>query len=124
MIYTRLLLGAVLCLPMGPAFADGNKLLSQCQSAEHFMDTHQVRDANAIGFCLGLVQGVRNTMTILDTGLNPSMHTCWPPDGIDNGQAVRIVVQYLKRSPERLHEDEVFLSMLAFRAAFPCKKAQ
>lgn len=123
MTYPKFLLLAALCLPLGSAIADGNELLSQCQNAEHFMDTGQVRDTNSIGFCLGMLQGVRNTMTILDQGLSPPMRTCFPSEGIDNGQAVRIVVQYLKRHPEKLHEDEVLLSMLGFRSAFPCKKA-
>jgi hypothetical protein len=102
--------------------ADGNKLLEQCTDAEHFMDTNQIRSAVGIGTCLGLVQGVRNTMQILGAGADKPKGTrvCWPSNGINNGQAVRIVVQFLRSSPAMLHEDEVFLTMLAFARAYPC----
>lgn len=102
-------------------FADGNKLLQQCTSAEHFLDTRQIRDEHDIGMCLGMVQGVRNTMIILDSVLDKRLRLCWPEKGIDNGQAVRIVTRFLRSIPAKLHEDEVLLTMLAFRDAYPCK---
>jgi hypothetical protein len=109
-------------LAASAALADGNKLLSQCQDAEYYLDTKEVRSELSIGRCMGLLQGVRNTMVILDTALELPLRTCWPKDGINNGQAVRIVVRYLKDNPEQLHQDEVFLTLLAYKAAYPCRK--
>lgn len=100
-------------------YADGNKLLEQCIAAERFLDTREIQNEFGIGMCLGLVQGVRNTMQIL--GNDSSIKACLPENGIDNGQATRVVVSYLKKNPASLHENEVFLTMLAFIDAYPCK---
>ena len=98
--------------------ADGNKLLEQCIAAERFFDTQEIQNEFRIGMCLGLVQGVRNTMQVM--GNDGSIKVCLPENGIDNEQASRIVVSYLEKNPASLHEDEVVLTMLAFIDAYPC----
>ncbi len=100
-------------------YADGNKLLEQCIAAEKFLDTQEIHNEVGIGMCLGLVQGVRNTMQFM--GNDGSIKVCLPANGIDNGQATRIVVSYLRKNPASLHENEVVLTMLAFVDAYPCK---
>lgn len=100
-------------------YADGNKLLVQCIAAEKFLDTKELQNEFGIGVCLGLVQGVRNTMQFM--GNDGSIKVCLPENGIDNGQATRIVVSYLRKNPASLHENEVVLTMLAFIDAYPCK---
>lgn len=121
MTLLRTTITAILLVAPLASFADGNKLLQQCIDAEHFLNTREVRNELAIGACIGMVQGVRNTMLILDSALDQRLRLCWPEKGIDNGQAVRIVTQYLRNNPAKLHEDEVFLAMLAFRSAYPCR---
>ena len=101
--------------------ADGNELLAQCTDAEHFLNTREVRDAVSIGTCIGMVQGVQNTMIYLNRSIDKSLRLCWPEQGINNGPAVRILVQYLRNNPEKLHEDEVLLAMLAFNKAYSCR---
>ena len=112
---------ALLLLP-GFAAADGNTLLTQCTQVERFMDNKKAGAESDIGMCLGLVQGVRTTMLLTEPLLDQKHRTCWPTDGIDNGQAVRIVLQYLRSNPALLHHDEVLLMMLAFRKAYRCAK--
>lgn len=73
------------------------------------------------GSCLGMVEGVRNTMLILNSSLPEKMKICLPPTGIKNGQAVRVVVKYLNDNPEKLNEDSTLLTMLAIAHAYPCK---
>ncbi|HHF2947597.1 Rap1a/Tai family immunity protein [Vibrio sp. Vb2110] len=102
-----------------PSYADGNDLLDNCLAAEKFMDTQEMNNPFGIGVCFGMVQGVRNTMSIL--GKNKVVEACLPKNGITNGQATRIVVSYLKRNPAILHYDEVLLTMAAFGEAYPCK---
>ena len=121
-LLTLLLASSLLQLP-SLANADGNELLAQCQNVERYLDSEEVENTFAIGLCLGLLQGVRNTMVILNTGLDQRLRTCWPKTGINNGQAARIVVRYLREHPEQLNKDEVLLSMLAFQAAYPCNKS-
>ena len=62
------------------------------------------------------MQGVSNTMAILK-----SKRVCFPKEGIANEQAVRIVVKYLKDNPNRLHENEIALIMIALMHAYPCE---
>lgn len=90
-------------------YADGNRLLEQCIATEKFLDTQEIQSQLDIGMCLGFVQGVRNTMQIM--GNDGPIKVCMPENGIDNGQATRIVVSYLRKNPASLHENEVFLTM-------------
>jgi Rap1a immunity proteins len=46
---------------------------------------------------------------------------CEPDDTITNGQALRVVVKFLRAHPELLHLPEVVLVVRAFSEAFPCK---
>ncbi len=108
-------------LLMSPtSYADGNKLLEQCLVAERYYDNKEVPyDFMDLGVCMGFVQGVRNTMYILS--YNRPIDACMP-DGISNGQALRVVTAYLKKHPELLHEHEANLTVKAFNEAYPCKK--
>ncbi len=119
----KLLLATLVYCSAFAAVADGNHLLAQCQDAQRFLDTKETHNESSVSFCLGLLQGVRNTLQLYDQGLNPALRTCWPKDGITNGQAVRIVVHYLKSKPAQLHVDEVMLTIMAFKSAYPCKKS-
>ncbi len=98
--------------------ADGNQLLEHCTHAERAIDTEEVINAFGIGACLGLAQGVRDTMFYLNEA--SSLKVCFPENGFTNGQAVRIVTSYLKKHPAALHKDEVLLTMIAFTEAYPC----
>jgi hypothetical protein len=103
------------------AFADGNQLLDRCQAAEHFLNTKQSQDEASAAYCFGLMEGVRNTMIALNGFLEPKAKVvCWPSNGIDNAQAARITLKYLRENPNKLHVESVILTMLSFKAAFPC----
>jgi hypothetical protein len=43
------------------------------------------------------------------------------PNGVTNGQKVRVVVQYIENRPARMHESLFDLALEALRAAWPCK---
>jgi len=101
------------------AHADGKSLLKQCTSAEKFINTNEITSEFDIGMCFGLLQGVRNTMQIL--AVDGSIKICMPKNGIDNGQATKVVVSYLKDHPESLDDNAVTLIMLAMIDAYPCK---
>ena len=100
-------------------YADGNQLLEFCIATEKYFDTREIQDELGMGMCLGLVQGVRNTMQLM--GNDGSVKICLPGNGIKNDQATRIVVSYLRKNPASLHENEVVLTMRAFINAYPCK---
>lgn len=110
-------------LGCGTATADGNKLLQQCQQAVRAMDnpTIPATDLLGLGRCMGMVEGVRNTMVIFKTALPDNLQACFPKQGINNGQATRILDKFLHDNPAMLDQDETFLTILAFKEAYPCK---
>jgi len=63
------------------------------------------------GFCAGVIQGLIYDRTDI----------CLP-SGVEKGQAVRIVVQYINSQPARLHEDFTMLAAEALRKAWPCQR--
>ncbi len=112
-------ISAVFALLIPPSIhADGSTLLEQCLVTERYLETKEMGNSFNIGMCLGILQGVRYTMQIMNDG---AIKICLPEQIITNGQAVRIVTSYLKRNPASLHKNEVALIMSAFIEAFPCK---
>lgn len=103
---------------------DGNALLTSCKPILSLINKEATKiigsEAEA-GECLGLTEGVRNTMMQLNSSLQPEMRTCFPDLGIQNGQAIRIVVKYLESHPEKLNQDRTLLTMLAYNQAYACK---
>lgn len=105
------------------ALADGNALLEHCQQVMRVVDAESSKNTNPVGAgqCLGMLEGVRSTMTILHTALPENYRICFPKNGISNGQAARIVIKFLEDNPAILNQDATFLSLLAFKEAYPCK---
>lgn len=114
----------VLLIILSPVVkADGNRLLADCQSIEQFMDKGESRNDTGSGFCMGLIQGVRTSMQVLNDLLEPKYReyrVCFPDGGINNGQGVRVVLKYLRNNPEILNMDESVLVMRAYKNAYPC----
>jgi len=118
------LVGAMTSSVTMAATEDGNTLLSSCKPILNLMNNEATRiigSEAAAGECLGLTEGVRNTMMQLNSSLQPEMRTCFPTTGIQNGQAIRIVVKYLENNPEKLNQDKTLLTMLAYSQAYPCR---
>jgi len=112
----------ILVLSPGLAFASGNKLLNQCNAAIDFMDNKPANpDFGALGFCLGMMQGVTNTNAMYEVQLGKDALFCAPEKGLNNGQAARIVVKYLKDNPKELHRHGTILTISALMQAYPCE---
>jgi hypothetical protein len=99
---------------------DGNQLLRACKEAIRDSDGERDTSGVDIGYCLGLVNGVMNTMDTMNNYLLPKEKTCFP-EGLMNKQGARIVAKYLEEHPASLHRDGAFLTMAAFQNAYPCK---
>ncbi|WP_454834922.1 Rap1a/Tai family immunity protein [Pseudomonas lini] len=112
----------VAALGCGQALADGYNLLEHCQQAVRAMDKTlaPTDEPMSIGRCFGMVEGVRNTLVILNSKLPDNFKVCFPKKGIDNGQAVRIVDKFLRDNPAMLDQPDTFLVMMAFKQAYPC----
>lgn len=97
-------------------------MLNHCQEAERALDNQRVDgDLLKVGLCLGLVEGVRNSLMILGARSGTPSVSCMPLT-LTNGQAVRVVLKYLRANPEALHQEKVVLVLLALVAAYPCKQ--
>lgn len=105
----------------GTATADGLSLLTQCHQAIKAMDGEPKVNMLGVGSCFGMVEGVRNTMQILNSKLMPDFKTCFPTKGITNEQGIRIVVKFLEDNPALLDQLDTTLTIMAYRAAYPCK---
>lgn len=128
MLLLRRFLPIFFVVCFGNAQADGNKLLSECEVAERAWEKSETADEFAVAHCVGLIQGINETLTLFESELKPSMNICWPRRGKDvvgirTRQALRVVLAYLREHPADLHKDEVVLVILAFKAAYPCKNA-
>ncbi|OHY79310.1 hypothetical protein BCA33_16755 [Marinobacter sp. AC-23] len=112
----------ILALLPGAAFASGNKLLDHCNAAIDFMDNEPANpDFGALGYCFGMMQGVTNTNAMYEVQLGKDALFCAPEAGLNNGQAARIVVKYLKDNPKELHRHGTILAISAFMQAYPCE---
>ena len=107
---------------------DGKKLLAACQTVINYIDSGETSLDHSsgvdIGLCLGMAEGVRNTMIIYSLSDLPQdsyYRVCLPEGGIKNGQAARIISSYLMKNPAKLHIDASGLAMFAFIDAYPCK---
>lgn len=121
--FTVLVLSVSLVLSTTGAFADGKTFLRKCLNAEQFLALEKMQETTSdldAAFCVGMIQGVNNTMILLNNSIDIIYRACWPKGGITNEQGVRIVVKYLKENPNILHQHEVALIMLAFLEAFRC----
>lgn len=100
----------------------GNDLLRMCGGVVQAMDGGEVTLSTHFdsGYCVGLMKGIINTSRIYKVGYNIERELCLPIDGIDNDQAMRIVVKYLKAKPELLHLDHSALAFNALAKAYPC----
>ena len=118
-IYISLVVG--LLLNSSASYADGNELLQKCPEVVKIMDGKPTDDQFGAGYCIGLIDGVRTTLSAVReiTGNEAVINTCIPVN-VQNGQAVRVVLVYLRANPAKLHFDEGVLTILALQEAFPC----
>jgi hypothetical protein len=90
------------------AFMSGNKLLAKCESGT----------AVSMGACVGYIMGVSDRANGKDY---VGVSYCKPAEGVEGGQAEKIVVKFLNEHPAILHMDASVLVDIAFLEAFPCE---
>jgi hypothetical protein len=88
-------------------------MLRGCRAAIYKVETHRMTGDES--FLAGICHGVVRAVLIVDD------ETC-APNRSTQGQAVRLVVQYIEARPSRQHESFVQLAIEALRAAWPCRR--
>ncbi|MCP1454570.1 Rap1a/Tai family immunity protein [Pseudomonas kilonensis] len=103
-------------------FTGGNALLAQCQGVLPYVTGDEIKGGPSVaeGMCVGLVEGVLKTMQSLNRHLSSEFKTCFPERPVTVGEAVQVVVDYL-RTTELKDTDDATLAMFAIQDAYPCK---
>ena len=86
----------------------GNDALYPCQARDASYDA---------GLCMGTIIGLMHNAEVH----YPLQRFC-PPDGVTYGQAKRVVVDKLLRTPGILHRRFEDIAILALREAWPCRR--
>ena len=64
---------------------------------------------------------LQSMLVVTDYGANtPALNVCVPED-VRASQFLRVIVNYLRNHPEKLHEDGGYLALYGMYDAFPCK---
>lgn len=109
---------------------DGNQLLSDCKMMLRIADGETLSketlgNIHRAASCVGRMQGITTTSTMYEaSGRMKERLICLPPEGINNGQAGRVVVKYLESNPEKLHKNGTILAFFAIAEAFPCPSGE
>jgi len=113
----------VLADAAGAAESDaGPQLLRECEAAQSLRlamiegTTQREADALNAGLCLGLLQALSELNELL-----PKPLFC-PPSGAPLGEAVRVVVDHLRRPPNRVDNSRTAAALAALQAAYPCPR--
>lgn len=109
---------AIMFLAPSYSEATGVQLLEQCRETQTYLRTDKMRFPAYVGRCLGVLEGVRHSMILIDGN---NYKTCFPKNGIINSEAVDIIVDYLNSHRHLLHQNETHLILLAYQNAFPCR---
>ena len=96
----------------------GTMYYQSCMAAASIMEGSPPSDAlDKAPMCFGAVTAIIN----LEPFLKPEYAMC-PPSGskISYGQMILVIVDYLKKHPEQLHQNFHMLAVLALNTAWPC----
>jgi Rap1a immunity proteins len=106
---------ALILVSCGASFAEddesANDMMPACRD---FINSSSDTTPFSRGVCAGTIG------TILAFGRHVGTHCA--PLRVSNGQALRVVIQYIDKQPARLHEKFGLLAIEAMQEAWPCKK--
>lgn len=97
-------------------------LVGVCKAVENVNidgKTVPLKDAMAVGTCLGFISGVADLNT-MDLDILKTHHAWCVPDGVTTTQLAKVVVKYGNDHPEELHFPAVVVVAGALVGAFPC----
>jgi hypothetical protein len=95
----------------------GNAFLSLCGNMP---DLSPKQSLFQQGQCLGYVVGIDDGWRIAYDMQSQSQPYC-APDGVTNGQLMRVLIKFIKDHPEKAHFQTRVLEVESFMDAFPCK---
>jgi hypothetical protein len=75
-------------------------------------------------YCAGVIQGIKDSLWKYQIYLSESKtkpYVCLPANNIQNGQAVKILINYLHAHPQTLRNSITLVTITALQDTFPCK---
>lgn len=113
---------ALLLLTSQVALADGETLLKKCSLVSDPKPTDKTTNVEFLqmGHCLGMVEGVANTIAVLLAEAPPAEQLCFP-ETYSTKEGARTVVAYLKSHPKELSEPDTGLVMIALATKYGCR---
>ena len=105
-----------------PDISEGNGFVRVCSSlykldGDKFKITEE--DVSNVALCSGYLMGLKDGTVVAFAG---GQMFCFPDQGIELGQQVKIVIKYIKANPEKAHLPTAVLATQALQRAFPCKR--
>ena len=106
-------------------YESGNAFVRFCSVADKVDKSSSDSDVQHAASCafyvLGFVHGVEYGTGFTETtkGKNALQPFC-RPDGVENGQMVRIVLKFIRENPEEAHKATPLLITLAMAQSYPC----
>lgn len=101
----------------------GNAFLRLCSVIDNDrLDAPEPYNAWAcLGFVDGVLEGIKTEVAFvhLVTGKEPPSPYCLP-EGVENGQIIRMVLKFIKDHPDEAHKPTVVLILETLEDPFPC----
>ncbi|WP_368671159.1 Rap1a/Tai family immunity protein [Cupriavidus sp. IK-TO18] len=104
------------------AAVTGGDLLRACGATVKQQDgigISATESAEAI-WCIGYISGLLDAIGLAPPKVQGKQALCLPPNGINNEQAIRLIVKWLRENPEGLHQSGRMEAVIALSKAFPC----
>lgn len=102
---------------------DGHQLLKKCRAAVEYLDNGEsTDDIDSVRFCDDYLTGFRETENVKRIYM-PGFYTpgyCFPRSGVSNGEAVRVIVNYLQTHEQELDQPATELLRNALADGYPC----
>ena len=100
-----------------PALQTTSAFLAWCNGASESDPISQFKEIH----CLGYLDGVLDTASMMLSGLKPeSRFICPPAEGIEVRALLKIVNEYVIKNPKTLTETARMTIFIAYGKAFPC----
>lgn len=120
----RILLAVcLLTISSAPSYAEKiqkttKALLSECSDASENDPISQFKQIH----CLGYLDGVLDTVSMMLPHWPESYRFCPPPEGIDLETYLKIINEYVTTNPDTLNESARSIVFVAYAKAFPCNQ--
>ena len=105
---------------------DGNHLLKECRQMIRGLEGESQNSFQRMesATCLGYIAGFLDAHEWVISVRQVQPFYCLPENGIEEGQAARIIVKWMTDHPNKLHLYDAEIMLRTLGDAFPCKNEE